>query len=125
MPIYDRICQACGWVGSDLFEPVEAGRVDCPNGHETERVWISTGRSPNVIDDTIIGGRVYENLGHEPVKVESRSQLKRELQARGLTEFVRHVPTPGSDKSPHTVSWSSMSQHSLDEAKKLLERVTS
>lgn len=71
------------------------------------------------VDDTFIGGRWVENLGHEPVFVESRSHLQRELKARGLVEFVRHVPVPGSDKSPHTTSWASVD---LDAAKALAER---
>jgi hypothetical protein len=71
------------------------------------------------IDDTFVGGRVYENLGHEPVYIESRSHLKRELAARGLQEFVRHVPVPGSDKSAHTTSWTSVD---LEAGKALAER---
>lgn len=49
-----------------------------------------------------------ENLGHEPVTVYSRSELKREMDARGLREFVRHVPdSPGGDSSKHTTRWDS------------------
>jgi hypothetical protein len=62
------------------------------------------------IDDTFIGGRIYENLGHEPVYIQSR----RELKARGLVEMVRHIPG-----SPHTTSWASVD---LDAAKALAER---
>lgn len=51
------------------------------------------------------GGRTFENLGPEEVTLYSRSELRRELKARGLEEFVRHVPVPGSDTSPHTTSW--------------------
>lgn len=59
-----------------------------------------------VIDDTIVGGpRFFENLGHEPVYIESRSQLRDELRARGLREQVRHVGVPGTDKSTETSRW--------------------
>ena len=73
----------------------------------------SPGRSAAIGDD-FIGGRVYENLGHEAVYIESRSHLKRELKARGLVEMVRHVPG-----SPHTTSWASVD---LEGAKALAER---
>lgn len=85
--------------------------------------WCPHGRSisgtTGAVDDTFIGGRIYENLGHEPVFIESRSHLRRELKARGLEEFVRHTPVPGTDKSPHTTSWASVD---LDAAKALAER---
>lgn len=51
------------------------------------------------------GGKTFENLGAEPITLYSRSELRRELKARGLVEMVRHVPVPGSDTSPHTTSW--------------------
>lgn len=58
------------------------------------------------ISDELIGGaRMFENLGPEPVYCDSRSSLKRELQARGLREFVRHTGVPGSDKSKETTRW--------------------
>jgi hypothetical protein len=56
-------------------------------------------------DDKFIGGKTFENLGHEPVTVYSRSELKREMDKRGLQPFVRHVGKPGSDKSDQTVKW--------------------
>lgn len=45
------------------------------------------------------------------------------MQARGLIEFVRHQPLAGTDKSPHTTSWSSMSKETLDGAADLVKRV--
>jgi len=56
-------------------------------------------------DDKFIGGMVIENLGHDPVTVYSRSELKREMDARGLEPMVRHVGEPGSDRSKHTTRW--------------------
>lgn len=56
-----------------------------------------------VVSDTIIGGpRLFENLGSQPVYIESKSQLRDELKARNLQPMVRHVGVPGTDKSPHT-----------------------
>jgi len=45
------------------------------------------------------------------------------MKAHRIEEFVRHVPVPGSDKSPHTVKWASMSAETLAGAKEMLERV--
>lgn len=59
-----------------------------------------------VIDDQIVGGaRFFENLGHEPVWIESKSQLRAEMAARGLREKVRHVGEKGSDQSRNTTRW--------------------
>lgn len=103
MPIYDRQC-ACGWHREDCYEPI---RHDCACpacGARTARVWLS--RAAAVIgDDPFIGGKTFEHMGHEPVTVYSRAEYHRELAQRGLREFVRHQPTPGSDKSPHTTRW--------------------
>jgi hypothetical protein len=104
MPVYDRRCD-CGWERADCYEPVNY-RAVCPEcGVATERVWLSPRSFAVHGDDQFIGGRTYENLGHEPVTVYSRAELKREMQARGLQEFVRHTGEQGSDKSKHTTRW--------------------
>lgn len=69
-----------------------------------ERVWLPNHRT-HVRDDSIPGGLVIENLGHEPVTVYSHSERRRLMDERGLQEFVRHVGKPGSDRSAHTVRW--------------------
>lgn len=61
---------------------------------------------PGVIDDQLPGGPQWiENLGHRPVYIESKTQLREETAARGLQSFVRHVGKPGSDQSDHTSRW--------------------
>lgn len=56
-----------------------------------------------VISDTITGGpRYFENLGSQPVWIETKSQLRAELASRGLREHVQHVGVPGTDKSKET-----------------------
>ena len=105
MPIYDRACRACGWERDDCFEHASQSEHACPTcGKPTVRVFQGS-RSPAVIGDEFIGGLTLENLGHEPVTVHSRTELKREMQARGLKPFVRHVGEQGSDKSKHTTRW--------------------
>ena len=58
-----------------------------------------------VIPDEWPGGKVFENLGHDPVTLYSRSELKREMDKRGLQPFVRHVGTQDGDRSAHTQRW--------------------
>lgn len=78
----------------------------CPEcGGQTERHYPIGAKASGVIPDEWPGGIVFENLQHEPLRVYSRSQLKREMDARGLTHAVRHVGSPGSDKSEHTTRW--------------------
>lgn len=43
----------------------------------------------SVVDDTVIGGRWCETLGHEPFFYTSKSELKREADRRGLENVVR------------------------------------
>lgn len=103
MPIFDVRC-ACGWSREDVFEQHRQPTV-CPTcGAATEHVW--TARTAAIHgDDKFIGGLTLENLGHTPVTVHSRSELKRALAERGLQPFVRHQPDQGSDKSKETTRW--------------------
>jgi hypothetical protein len=102
MPIYDRACD-CGWKRADCYEPI-SHECTCPKcGALTYREWTCTAAIHG--DDKFIGGVTIENLGHEPVTVYSRSELKREMDARGLEPMVRHQPEQGSDKSKHTSRW--------------------
>lgn len=103
MPIYDRTCHTCGWKRADCYEPIDHQHA-CPTcGAVTEREWTASAAIHG--DDAFIGGKTFENLGHDPVTVYSRSEYKRELAARGLQEATRHVGEQGSDKSKHTSRW--------------------
>lgn len=35
----------------------------------------------------------------------SKSEMHREMAARGYANIVTHIPTRGSDKNPHTTRW--------------------
>lgn len=79
-------CDKCGkdyGVGEDYR---------CPHG--------PVGRG-GVIDDTLTGGaRWMHNLGDTPVWVETKSQFKQELAARGLVQTERAAYCK-DDKSPY------------------------
>lgn len=101
MKKYDQHCPTCGWTAEIYAMPHV--HPECPRcGGPTERIYLG---GYSVIGDEIPGGLVVENLGHEPVTVYSKSELKLEAEKRGLTQMVRHVGTQGSDKSPHTTRW--------------------
>lgn len=109
MPRFDQACRACSWTGEILVPPHT--HPPCPVcGGATERVWRASAR---VVGDDIPGGLTLENVGHEPVTVYSHAERRRLLKERGLEECVRHVPVPGTDKSPHTTSWASVSPETL------------
>ena len=82
----------------------------CPHG---------TGGS-DPVDVTWPGGKVFENLGHDPVRCDSPADLRRELKARALEPMVRHI-----DGSPHTRSWSAVTRETLEGARAMLERIGS
>lgn len=84
-------CQQCGADVRGLYWNYEQ-----PDPCECGGTWAETGtllsveRNRGVIDDTIIGGRVCETLGHEPFYYESKSALRKEAARRGLVNVVRH-----------------------------------
>lgn len=116
MPLWDLQCPTCGWTRPDTFVRADTVLV-CPDGHPVATVILPGSSGPTMIPDSIPGGRTYHNLGHDPVTVYSQSELKREMQARGLEPFVRHVG------GPHTSRWGGIAPETLDGARKLLERV--
>lgn len=61
--------------------------------------------SHGVVDDTIIGGRWCETLGHEPVWIESNSQLRREAEKRNLVNVVRHTEEYYARQRKHHDEW--------------------
>jgi len=73
--------------------------------------------STGIEDVTWPGGRVFENLGHTPVRCDSPADLQRELDARGLQPFVRHV-----DGDRHTRSWATADAYTLEQGRILVER---
>lgn len=92
------------------------GVGECPYERRSD----SRGRGADV---TWPGGRTFENLADTPQTFYSPAELSRYLRAHNLEPMVRHVPVPGTDKSPHTTSWAVVTQETLDGAREMLERI--
>jgi len=75
---------------------------------------------------TVIGDEidvVMRNGTREPIRFRSRGALKAWMQANGYVNNASHVPLPGTDKSPHTVNWTSrMDPYTAENVRILLER---
>lgn len=83
----------------------------CPHGRGVATV------IPDAMDHTQINGC------KTPIRFRSKSDRKAWLKANGYEEFVRHVPLPGSDKSPHTSDWSrGYDDYTANYKRELLER---
>jgi hypothetical protein len=80
-------CASCGSRTQMLrWDTDPAPSCDCGQAlHETGLSWAPT---RGVVDDTV-DGHWCETLGHEPVWIESKSQLRREAEKRGLINVVR------------------------------------
>jgi hypothetical protein len=100
MPFYDFICEN-GHDKRDVMRTIAKRNDPCECGAAVTLMF----RCANIISDEIPGGMWVENLGHERIRVHSKSELKWEAQKRGLVQNVRHVGVPGSDKSPVTSRW--------------------
>jgi hypothetical protein len=96
-------CDSCGAVYGIGASPW------CKDGHR--------GGASSVEAVTWPGGRIFENLGHEPVRCDSPADLKRELDKRGLEPFVRCVPG-----DQHARSWATMDPWTLENGRILAER---
>ena len=84
-------CEKCGHeihIGEHPF---------CPHGFPLKGL--------TVIDDSIPGGMVLENLDKTPTRYDSRSDIRRRMNELGVERKVEHKPPPDSDKSPHTQRW--------------------
>jgi hypothetical protein len=115
---YNQHCTACDWQGEIHVEPFT--HPPCPTcGGATERLWSTPRGGHFVIGDEFVGGRTYHNLGPEPVTIQSRSELRAVLKARGLQEFVTHEGSVEGDRSAHTTRWASVD---LEAGRVLAER---
>jgi putative FmdB family regulatory protein len=107
VPMYDRVCRACG-EQFDRLEPITPPDVACPKcGSPTERAWCS--KAPGAIPDNVPGGiHVSNALCHEdgsPRRFDSKSEMHRYAKEHGWTNYVQHQGGKGGDKSKHTSRW--------------------
>lgn len=122
MPIYDRICESCGWRRVDCLEPIESPVRLCDAcGQPTVRAWLTA--AANVIPDSM--HHLQVNGCKRPILFTSKGERRRYLKEHGWREAAEHVPPAGTDKSKHTQSWAAVSAETLASAKVLLERVGS
>jgi|HubBroStandDraft_2_1064218.scaffolds.fasta_scaffold75760_2 hypothetical protein len=98
------VCDTCGHT-SGLAENGQPW--PCPTcGGATHRPDPMSPKSPTVLGDTLWGGpRFIENLAPEPIWCETKSDYRALCAAHGMENRVKHVPVPGTDKSPVTQSW--------------------
>lgn len=113
MPMYDRTCETCDHVVLDSLESMKdtTPRV-CPLCERKTLVRaVSQGHANGVTDDSIPGGLVIKHglcwPDGSPRKFYSHSEIRKAEKELGWTNVVEHVPTRGSDKSPHTINWAS------------------
>ena len=106
MPMYDYRAED-GCVSIDVWEPIEpVVQHVCAHGIRMERAWIG-GNGPKAIGDEcdvwVKNGICWPN--GEPRHYDSKSAMKREADAQGLVNRVRHIGTKGGDRSKHTSRW--------------------
>lgn len=99
-PMFDYQCPSCGFTGESFVHKADTP-VECSCGTPMTRLLTAC----NIIQDTVPGGFIIENLDKVPRRFESKSQYRDELAARGLRLTDRHVGSQGSDKNPHTTKW--------------------
>lgn len=106
----------CGTVDPDVFEPISAPNYPCDQDlcdGAMERTWLP-GSANGVVDDSIPGGlEIKHALCHPdgtPRRFDSKSDIAREAKRLGWTNVVEHIPSRGSDKSPHTTRWVGLPQ---------------
>lgn len=86
-----------------IERPEEHGYMLCP---------LEPRQANGIIPDGIPGGILIKhgicNEDGTPRRYDSRTEIRRAAKAKGLTwgyDENRHVPVPGTDKSPHTRRW--------------------
>lgn len=94
------VCERCF---QPVTNPEEHGHRVCP---------LEPRPSHTVVGDEIPGGVLIKhgicNEDGTPRRYDSKTEIRREAAKRGLVwggDHATHVPSRGSDKSPHTSRW--------------------
>lgn len=105
MPIYAYVC-GCGHEFDYIQRIADRATAPCPKCRAAAEHVL---RPAAVIQDSIEGGL---DIRHglcwpdgTPRRFYSKSEIRAAEKASGWTNAVEHIPTPGSDKSPHTSRW--------------------
>lgn len=85
---------------------------------------LKTEERTSYVQDSIPGGLVLENVGPEPVRVDSYTEMDALFESRGLTRREKFSPTPGTSKDPAGVmdSRKYMDPYTLEAGKALILR---
>lgn len=102
MPIFDVRCLK-GHDAEFIGTSAQIGTHRCDCGEPVERLF--TISRVQVRDDSIPGGMTIENMGPTPLTFYSHTDHRRAMAKRGLEPRVRHIGTPGSDRSRETTRW--------------------
>ena len=108
--LIDIRCSKCGQVDEDRYVDVDELDPHQCGGYWERVPWTSRmGRAASAHQDSIEGGMEIHNglcnSDGSPKKYYSKREIAFEAERRGLTNYVRHQPDRGSDKSRHTVRW--------------------
>lgn len=109
IPLYDYKCDDCAEIEFDVWHAIPKDtdplRFCKACGATMHRAMLS--RTSNVIGDECdvwIKNGICNEDG-SPRHYTSKAEMKRVADSKGLVNVVRHVPRPGTDKSPHTQKW--------------------
>src|SRR6267143_343845 len=112
MKMIDLQCSECGrtkvdHLVRDVDEPPPYNCPDC--GTKTFDKVLLPSTMGTVIDDTIVGGFWAKNgicnPDGTPKRYDSWSDVRKAEEKAGVTNVVRHLGRPGSDKSKWTSKW--------------------
>lgn len=108
MKMLDLQCAACAKQRLDVLVRDDGVIQPCECGGTMGRIYLPTNR-PTVLQDTIEGGLLITNglcnPDGSPKRYYSRSEIRKAAEKAGMTNYVTHVPAPGTDKSTKTTRW--------------------
>ena len=86
MPLYDFRCKKCGKLKELIFRMNDEKKAECC-GKPMLRLYGSQ------VNADLLYQFTAHNLGKKPVEIHSRTQWKRELKSRGLTDNFDNLKT--------------------------------
>lgn len=109
MPLYDRLCDSCAFRRDDAYEQSSTPDYSCKCGGMMKRIPMTS--NPGAMGRAI-GDECDVTMRHglcnpdgTPRRYTSKTEMRREAEKRGLSNYVVHNTEPGTDKSKHTQRW--------------------